>query len=288
MGPNKVGEGSQSTKHNGLYWERSTLPALMVIRSCPWDLCLGGRRGPPQVRETEVVCWAHPSAAAWSLQGQLDSWHRRRWHCQESRVLARRGHNDEMLTWPHTSPIRNRGNILPLTWGLNNLGLPQPVLSQPHTLLTGNLDNFSLEVTQPHVSPPPTNLGKLLLFPLESRQSTPQAWVNSGHPSQTISTFNSQPSSFWSHHELGQLLTSHFQPAQPVALIPDTWTTSYVPFQCPANFVCPLTYQFLPLPYKNWTTSYNEQLHALLSQISIPCGLLLCQDQIISELSLKN
>lgn len=33
MGPNKVREGSQNTEHNGLYWERSTLPALMVIEA---------------------------------------------------------------------------------------------------------------------------------------------------------------------------------------------------------------------------------------------------------------
>lgn len=28
------------------------------VRSCPWDLCPGGRRELTQVGETEVVCWA--------------------------------------------------------------------------------------------------------------------------------------------------------------------------------------------------------------------------------------
>lgn len=58
-----------------------------------------------------------PSAVARSLQGRLDSWHRRRWRCQESGALARRGQNNERPAQPHTSPTRDLGHLLPFTLG---------------------------------------------------------------------------------------------------------------------------------------------------------------------------
>ena len=151
-----------------------------------------------------------PSAVARSLQGRLDSWHRRRWRCQESGALARRGQNNERPAQPHTSPTRDLGHLLPFT-----LGPEQPRVSsasaktssfsshwEPRQLPTRSLSSLRFP---PHHEP-----GQFLPSPLESGHPILQAWANSGHPSQTTSFLpspplppNSQSSSCCPYCELG-------------------------------------------------------------------------------------
>lgn len=166
MGPSKVGgRGSQGMEHNGLYWgmgafwERSALAAPMVIEAAHGTCVL--EAGESQLRSGRLRLCAGPppsSAAAGSLQGRLDSWHRRHWRCQESGALARCGHNNERPARPHTSPTRDLGNRLPFNlrpeqpWVPSASAQPTSFSShwEPGQLPTQSLHNF---MSPPHHKP---------------------------------------------------------------------------------------------------------------------------------------
>lgn len=133
---------------------------------------------------------------------------------------------------------------------MNNLGSLQPVLSQPHSSLNGNLDTCPLEATKSHVSSPPQTQATSCHFPwsldnlhykLRQTQATHlKLPIQPTLPPQLIPS----QSSCCSHHELGQLLISYLQPAQLVALTRHMHNL-VCSSSCSLLYVCPLTYQLL-------------------------------------------
>lgn len=119
MGPNKVGGGAQALELNGLSWGTVAFWDRVVTEAAPGTCVLEAGEGHLRLGRLALCGRPAPSAVARSLQGRLDSWHRRRWHCQESGALAKCGQNDERPTQPHTSPTRDLGlgNLLPFTLG---------------------------------------------------------------------------------------------------------------------------------------------------------------------------
>ena len=89
-------------------------PCLLVIEARPLA-AHGAHVLDEGVGRLKLYAGPPPSAAARSLQGRLDSWHRTRWRCQESGALAKHGEDGERPTQPGTSPTKDLGNLLPLT-----------------------------------------------------------------------------------------------------------------------------------------------------------------------------
>lgn len=81
---------------DGSFWESRPLPHPQHgdrsrAPECPGACVLEGGEGPLRLGTLRLCAGLPPSAGARNLQGRLDSWHRRRWHCQESGALASGG-----------------------------------------------------------------------------------------------------------------------------------------------------------------------------------------------------